>query len=244
MAEQTTPKTIELTEQEKKSLAEGQRIADEKAAQDKAAYEEVRREHEAQIRYANKFTSAEELEKAYLELQRKLGEAGKEEQSEGEPQQQQEEQPNEEPQQEQPPAQEKAPPSEPPAPQPLSEEDATKILESAGGKETYEAAIGWAKEGISQEEQAAFNNVLRSGDPNLIGMAVRGLVARFKTEGDYQGQMVTGKKPAPNVKGFQSRAQVADAISDPRYDRDPAYRLEVMERLKATDDQRLYALES
>ena len=239
MATTTEVQTIELNENEKRALEEGRRINQEVTDREKAEYEKVRKEAESQIRYANKFRSAEELEKAYLELQQKLG-SRKDEENEEQGTEQEEptsEQANEqeEPQQEQP-REEQQPPQQPV----LGEADATKILEEAGGKETYEAAINWAKEGFTVEEQEAYNQILQTGDPKMIRLAVKGIVSRFKSEGDFQGKMVTGKKAAPTAKPFRSREELADAIRSPRYNTDPAYRNDVLDRLAATRGQEAY----
>ena len=49
-----------------------------------------------------------------------------------------------------------------------------------------------------------------------------------------EGQLLQGKAAAP-ANGFRSQAEVVRAMQDPRYDRDPAYRAEVMQRLEQSD---------
>jgi hypothetical protein len=39
-----------------------------------------------------------------------------------------------------------------------------------------------------------------------------------------------------SVKGFRSQAELARAISDPRYRNDPAYRLDIQDRLAVSGD--------
>ena len=46
--------------------------------------------------------------------------------------------------------------------------------------------------------------------------------------------MPQGKAAAP-ADAFRSQAEVVRAMSDPKYDRDPAYRNEVMEKLARSD---------
>ena len=42
--------------------------------------------------------------------------------------------------------------------------------------------------------------------------------------------MIQGK-PAQAVNGYRSQAEVVRDMNDPRYDRDPAYRAEIMNKL-------------
>ena len=47
--------------------------------------------------------------------------------------------------------------------------------------------------------------------------------------------MLTGNAPKANTDVYKSQAQVVEAMSDPRYDRDTAYRQEVMEKLSRSN---------
>jgi hypothetical protein len=59
---------------EAKALADGERLISEQQRAQELTYEQARLQEESQLRYAGKYRSADELEKAYLELQKKLGE--------------------------------------------------------------------------------------------------------------------------------------------------------------------------
>lgn len=67
---------------EAKALQEGERLIEQQQKAQELTYEQARLQEEAQIRYAGKYKSAEELEKAYLELQKKLGEPKQDEPTE------------------------------------------------------------------------------------------------------------------------------------------------------------------
>ena len=47
----------------------------------------------------------------------------------------------------------------------------------------------------------------------------------------YEGEMLTGRAASQPADVFRSQAEVVQAMSDPRYDRDPAYRNDVFEKL-------------
>lgn len=104
------------------------------------------------------------------------------------------------------------------------------VYEPAGGKDNYAALVQWAKTNLSAEQKRAFNDAVQSGDAGRAALAVQGLVALR----GGSSRLLHGKTAASadsGAKPFQSTAQVVQAMRDPRYHRDPAYRKEVSERL-------------
>lgn len=67
---------------EAKALAEGERLIEQQEKAKELTYEQARLQEESQARYAGKYKSADELEKAYLELQKKLGQSKEEQEPE------------------------------------------------------------------------------------------------------------------------------------------------------------------
>ena len=49
--------------------------------------------------------------------------------------------------------------------------------------------------------------------------------------------MVTGKAPTKSGDVFRSQAELVAAMNDSRYDRDPAYRQDVIEKLYRSDQE-------
>jgi hypothetical protein len=83
---------------EAKALAEGERLMEAQAKAQEREYEQAREAEESQLRFAGKYKSAEDLEKAYLELQKKLGEGSQPSNDEGsEPFEDDQEEPSEAP---------------------------------------------------------------------------------------------------------------------------------------------------
>tara|TARA_E500000331_G_scaffold356420_1_gene414726 strand:+ start:737 stop:1486 length:750 start_codon:yes stop_codon:yes gene_type:complete len=108
----------------------------------------------------------------------------------------------------------------------------TEIKDIAGGKDGYNEMIAWAKESLSQEEISAYNRVVNGRDLDATKMAVQGLKARMGT--DAEPNLVRGK-PALSQEQFTSVAQVTAAMSDPRYAKDPAFRQEVQAKIERSD---------
>ncbi len=66
---------------EAKALEQGERLFAEEEAATARQYQQSREDAESQTRYAGKFKSAEDLEKAYKELEKKLGQKSNEDES-------------------------------------------------------------------------------------------------------------------------------------------------------------------
>lgn len=110
------------------------------------------------------------------------------------------------------------------------------IRDSVGGDEAYSSMIEWAGSNLSEAETAQFNTVINSNNAAAIGFAVESLNNRFKAQEGYEAPLVTGRKPTNNKNVFRSQAELARAIADPRYSSDPAYRMDVEEKLTRSGD--------
>ena len=119
----------------------------------------------------------------------------------------------------------------------LSQADIDSIKQSVGGDKQYEQLMTWAGEKLSQDEQISFDNLIQSGDRGSIQLAVNGLVAKYQNDAGYEGRMLQGKPSKTNTDVYQSQAQLVAAMSDPRYDNDPAYRQAVVAKLDRSDLQ-------
>jgi len=206
---------------------------------------------------AGKFESAEDLEKAYLELQKKMGQG----EQEAEPA------PEEEVQESDPDylaqamteyqetgklsdeikkqldeldyedmfaaMQSQAPQDTPD----LSEEEMNAIRNYVGGEQQYGALMDWAAQTLDRNYVEAFDDLVQNGSARAIQLAVRGLMAEYENHNGYEGRMLTGKAASETPDVFRSQAEVVQAMSDPRYDSDPAYRNDVFEKLGRSDIQ-------
>jgi len=171
---------------------------------------------------AGKFKDSSSLEQAYLELQRKLGEPKEDvRDEEGE----QAEAPEE--------VEETSEDSE--EAEGLTEAQAQELFKMVGGEKAYQSMITWAGQNLSQAEIQMYDSVMGKGDPNAIFFAVQALNAKYSDATGSEGQMLSGKNSREENAGFQSQAQLVEAMSDPRYDRDPAYRRSVLNKLANSD---------
>ena len=251
------PQEGEFTEEEQKSIEVGEAL-----------------EEQQQQLLAGKFKDAEDLEKAYIELQGKLGqpkeEASTEEDSDdGDDRDDNDEEDDgedidysllnklwEE-------AQDKVTPetikeleeldvkevarqylqyryeAEQNAPEvtpEMTEEDVGKLKNTVGGEERYDEMINWAQSSLHSKEIEMFDKVMSKGDPLSSYFAIQALAYRYQEGNGVEGEMITGKAAASKSTNiFRSQAEVVRAMSDPRYDKDPAYRQDIYNKLERSD---------
>ena len=117
----------------------------------------------------------------------------------------------------------------------IAQTDINSIYQSVGGEQKYKTLMNWASQNLSQDSINSFDNLVNTGDANSIQLAVDGLVAQYQNDNGYEGRMLTGKAAKTNTDVYQSQAQLVEAMADPRYDRDPAYREAVREKLDRSD---------
>ena len=111
-----------------------------------------------------------------------------------------------------------------------------EVKNAAGGETAYNNMVQWAGENLDQQSIEAFDSIINSGSVEAIKLAVSGLKAQYENSNGYEGQMYTGKAPKTSKDVFRSQAELVDAMSDRRYDRDPAYRQDVIEKLERSDN--------
>ena len=116
----------------------------------------------------------------------------------------------------------------------LSDAEMNTVYNSVGGEEQYNQLTSWAAENIDDSALDAFNSIIDQGNPTAIQIAVAGLKAEYDNAEGYEGRMLTGKA-AQSSDAFRSQAEVVQAMSDPRYDKDPAYRQDLYDKLERSN---------
>ena len=226
---------------------------------------------------AGKYKDAEALEKAYIELQGKLGDRdGKEETPQAEVETEQEEVLPEASEEDAPSYSERAqlvsdasdeywnndgkvspetlqkfasmdskdlveaymevaknqpPPNDPGESADISDSTVAEVKNAAGGEKAYSEMVNWASSSLDSKSIEAFDSIINSGSVDAIKLAVSGLKSQFNEAMGNEGTMLTGKAPTASKDAFRSQAELVAAMSDKRYDKDPAYRMDVMDKL-------------
>ena len=213
---------------------------------------------------AGKYKNAQELESAYLELQKKLGESNTTEESTEETVEEQEEEQEEGPDaslldrlweeskgefsEETLKELAEAKPGDlakmyleyrnemqSNEPRQLTEQDVQGLKGVVGGEENYDNMVQWASQNMSEDEVTLYDEVMDSGNPAAAYFAVQALAYKYQDSIGVEGNLIQGKAPSNNQNVFRSQAELVEAMNDPRYSRDPAYRQEIMQKLERSD---------
>ena len=116
----------------------------------------------------------------------------------------------------------------------MADSQINKIQNSVGGENEYKKLMNWAGQNLEKNEIDAFDSLINTGNVDAIQLGVTALKSKYENANGYEGRMLTGKA-AKAEDVFRSQAQLVEAMSDPRYDRDPAYRQDVVARLERSD---------
>jgi len=100
-----------------------------------------------------------------------------------------------------------------------------------GGADNYNKVIDYAKTNLNEAEQNAFNETLETGSIEQVKFAVQGIASRAGIGSEQPQSMINGDSIEVNSDVFESSAQVIDAMNDPRYAKDPAFRKLVEEKI-------------
>ena len=117
----------------------------------------------------------------------------------------------------------------------LSEAQVNSVQNSAGGEANYNRVVEWAASNLGDRQIDAFDSVVDSGNPAAIGIAFQGLQSAYNEANGYEGRMLQGKPASSSGEIFRSQAELVAAMGDPRYDNDPAYRADVIQKLEQSD---------
>lgn len=189
--------------------------------QDSIAVGEALEQQQQQL-LAGKYENAQELEKAYVELQRKLGGESEDEESDVPEEAEHEEEEEEEVE-----SDEESDESE----VLISQEDIESLHEMVGGQEMYQEMVSWAADSMSEQEIQMYDYVMDLNNPWAAFFAVKALQNTYENANGRDGQLLTGRGATEVADVFRSQAEVVAAMGDPRYESDPAYRNDVFQKL-------------
>ena len=100
----------------------------------------------------------------------------------------------------------------------------------------YDAMAEWANENLPQEEIDAFDEAVTGGSISQAKLAVQGLYARYQNEVGAKPKLTQGAVSGVSTMPFKSMQELARAQSDPRYKSgDKAYHEEIDRRLAVSN---------
>tara|TARA_Y100000996_G_scaffold415423_1_gene410086 strand:- start:333 stop:1163 length:831 start_codon:yes stop_codon:yes gene_type:complete len=116
----------------------------------------------------------------------------------------------------------------------IADQQIDSIYNMVGGEQAYNGMLEWAGNNLQSWEMDAFNEQIESLDANSM-FAVQGLMARMQNDEGSPPMLYQGEPSQYSAPKYDSLAQLTSAMSDPRYASDPAFRMEVTNRLKNSE---------
>tara|TARA_R110002072_G_scaffold63029_1_gene157210 strand:+ start:240 stop:971 length:732 start_codon:yes stop_codon:yes gene_type:complete len=117
----------------------------------------------------------------------------------------------------------------------VAEQQATSIKDIVGGAESYAEMSNWAADNMTDAEKSAYNTAVNSKNLETAKLAVIGLKAKYEAVNGSDPKLVEGKASATGTDGYKSWAEVTTAMSDDRYQKDPAYQNMVKDKLSKSE---------
>tara|TARA_B100001094_G_C17980369_1_gene694926 strand:- start:39 stop:803 length:765 start_codon:yes stop_codon:yes gene_type:complete len=117
----------------------------------------------------------------------------------------------------------------------FTDNDVQQIHGLVGGQENYNNMMSWANQNVPEQEINMYDAVMELGNPLAAYFAVQALALKYSDQSGRDGQMITGKAPKSTGDSFQSQAEMIKAMEDDRYADDPAYRQSILEKLERSN---------
>jgi hypothetical protein len=108
--------------------------------------------------------------------------------------------------------------------------DANEVMQLAGGAEGYQELTDWARDNMPMNELEVYNQMV-SGSTDNAKMAVEWLMSKREVAGAVEPNLLSGRASGAPKDAFRSTAEVVQAMKDPRYTQDPAFRRDVEDKL-------------
>jgi len=116
----------------------------------------------------------------------------------------------------------------------LDDSEIADIKNIAGGEQGYADVVQWASENLPEADIEAFDEVINTANEAAVRFAVKALVGQYEDAVGRTPDLVTGKQSSTG-QAYRSMAEVVRDMSDPRYDNDDAYRMDVMRKLERSN---------
>jgi len=112
-----------------------------------------------------------------------------------------------------------------------AEKEIDEISSDIGGKDGFKTVIEWAGKNL---EQAEINSINAVRDKNVMKIILKDLKNRMDEKEGVTPEYTKGDGGKTAAVVFESKAQMIEAIKDPKYKKDEAYRLQVMKKVAAS----------
>lgn len=109
-----------------------------------------------------------------------------------------------------------------------------RTIEYAGGQDSLNDMFKWAQDNLAEEEVRGYNEILDSPNWRMAIDSLRvasGIGADGNKSSNVAPSLVEGNNKTNTSASFASKTQMIEAMKDPKYKNDPAYRNQVRQKI-------------
>ena len=118
--------------------------------------------------------------------------------------------------------------------QAIADQFEAKVLEGFGDKEAYQNMVQWASTNLPDSAIDMFNEATSSGDVDKALFAINGLKAQYVAANGNEPARQLDGKPTQGGPRYENEAEYVKDIENPDYWKDPAYRARVDRKFAST----------
>ena len=116
----------------------------------------------------------------------------------------------------------------------LADRHVNTIHSVVGGQENYNNIVKWASDNLAENEVKAFNDTMDNGTLDQAQLAISGIQAKYNTV--YKEPALFSGEKADSSKGvYRSVGEMLRDINNPKYSTDSAFRADVEAKVKASN---------
>lgn len=112
-----------------------------------------------------------------------------------------------------------------------AEQEKNEIATCVGGRQNFDNIIKWAATNLSETEIKSINSVT---DKKVIQIILKDLKTRMEEQEGITPNYTNGDGGKPAREVYRSQAEMFEAISNPKYTKDEAYRSDVQRKIAAS----------
>tara|TARA_R100000808_G_C2128091_1_gene137900 strand:+ start:394 stop:1185 length:792 start_codon:yes stop_codon:yes gene_type:complete len=109
-----------------------------------------------------------------------------------------------------------------------------RTIEYAGGEDNLNSMFKWATDNLAEEEVKGYNEILDSSNWRMAIDSLRvasGIGAEGSKSNKQNPTLVEGTNQINSSSAFASKEQMIEAMKNPKYKQDPAYRNQVRQKI-------------
>lgn len=112
-----------------------------------------------------------------------------------------------------------------------AELERNEMAKCIGGREKFDEVLDWSRKNLSKEQLASIDTVR---DKYIIEIILKHLKGEMENKEGITPDYTKGEGGKPAVEVYRSQAEMFEAISNPKYQKDEAYRLDVQKKIAAS----------